>query len=177
MPGNDRHESQDLSDYEVLDASDTLDGNPGDDPLDRGLATPDHWSAGLRYAAEGDEESESLDEQLAEEEPDITASDEDEFWDENETGQEASRDKQGEDADPRTGRLVSEDEDVDSGGDWLPGTSASTAAPRARRKPPSISPATPGSMMSMSDASPPGRRCHAGRRRPRSSMTGRYSSR
>jgi hypothetical protein len=117
MPGNDRHESQDLSDYEVLDASDTLDGNPGDDPLDRGLATPDHWSAGLRYAAEGDEESESLDEQLAEEEPDITASDEDEFWDENETEQETSRDKQGEDADPRTGRLVSEDEDVDSGGD------------------------------------------------------------
>jgi Family of unknown function (DUF5709) len=117
MPGNDRHESQDLSDYEVLDASDTLDGNPGDDPLDRGVATPDHWSAGLRYAAEGDEESESLDEQLAEEEPDITASDEDEFWDENETGQEASRDQQGEDADPRTGRLVSEDEDVDSGGD------------------------------------------------------------
>jgi hypothetical protein len=117
MPGNDRHESQDLSDYEVLDASDTLDGNPGDDPLDRGLATPDHWSAGLRYAAEGDEESESLDEQLAEEEPDITASDEDEFWDENETGQEASRDKRGEDADLRTGRLVSEDEDVDSGGD------------------------------------------------------------
>ena len=117
MPGNDRHESEDLSDYEVLDASDTLDGNPGDDPLDAGVVTPDHWSAGLRYAAEGDEESESLDEQLAEEEPDITASSGDEFWDENETGQEISRDKQGEGADPRTGRLVSEDEDVDSGGE------------------------------------------------------------
>ena len=117
MPGNDRHESQDLSDYEVLDASDTLDGNPGDDPLDAGVVTPDHWSAGLRYAAKGDEESESLDEQLAEEEPDITASSGDEFWDENETGQEISRDKQGEGADPRTGRLVSQDEDVDSGGD------------------------------------------------------------
>ena len=117
MPGKNRHESEDLSDYEVLDASDTLDGNPGDDPLDRGLATPDHWSAGLRYAAEGDEESESLDEQLSEEEPDITASDEDDFWDENETEQETSRDKQGEDADLRTGRLVSEDEDVDGDGD------------------------------------------------------------
>ena len=117
MPGNDRHESQDLSDYEVLDASDTLDGKPGDDPLDAGVVTPDRWSAGLRYAAEGDEESESLDEQLSEEEPDITASDEEEFWDENETGQEASRDQQGQDADPRTGRLVSEDEDVDSGDD------------------------------------------------------------
>jgi hypothetical protein len=117
MPGKNRHESEDLTDYEVLDAGDTLDGNPGDDPLDRGLATPDHWSAGLRYAAEGDDESESLDEQLSEEEPDITASDEDDFWDENETEQETSRDKQGEDADLRTGRLVSEDEDVDGDGD------------------------------------------------------------
>jgi Family of unknown function (DUF5709) len=117
MPGKNRHESEDLTDYEVLDAGDTLDGNPGDDPLDRGLATPDHWSAGLRYAAEGDEESESLDEQLSEEEPDISASDEDDFWDENETEQETSRDKQGEDADLRTGRLVSEDEDVDGDGD------------------------------------------------------------
>jgi Family of unknown function (DUF5709) len=117
MPGKNHHESEDLTDYEVLDAGDTLDGNPGDDPLDRGLATPDHWSAGLRYAAEGDDESESLDEQLSEEEPDITASDEDDFWDENETEQETSRDKQGEDADLRTGRLVSEDEDVDGDGD------------------------------------------------------------
>ncbi|HEX6452405.1 MAG TPA: DUF5709 domain-containing protein [Trebonia sp.] len=117
MPGKNRHESEDLRDYEVLDGSDTLDGNPGDDPLDRGVATPDHWSAGLRYAAEGDDESESLDEQLSEEEPDITVSDEEDFWDENETGQEASRDEQGADADPRTGRLVSEDEDVDGDGD------------------------------------------------------------
>lgn len=115
MPGKDRHESQDLSDYEVLDASDTLDGKPGDDPLDAGVVAPEHWTAGLRYAAEGDDESESLDEELSEEEPDVTASDEDDFWDENETGQEAARDKQGDEADPRTGRLVSEDEDVDSG--------------------------------------------------------------
>ena len=45
MPDETRHESQDLEDYEVLDASDTLDGKPGDDPLDRGVATPDRWSA------------------------------------------------------------------------------------------------------------------------------------
>ena len=40
-----RHESEDLEDYEVLDATDTLDGAPGDDPLDRGVAVP---NAGLR---------------------------------------------------------------------------------------------------------------------------------
>ena len=36
MPDETRHESADLEDYEVEDASDTLDGDPGDDPLDRG---------------------------------------------------------------------------------------------------------------------------------------------
>ena len=48
-----KHESQDLGDYEVLDGSDTLDGNPGDDPLDRGVAAPNHWSAACatRYKA------------------------------------------------------------------------------------------------------------------------------
>src|ERR1700755_2747736 len=54
-----KHESEDLEDYEVLDANDTLDGNPGDDPLDRGVAAPDRWSAGTRYALEGEENSES----------------------------------------------------------------------------------------------------------------------
>ena len=71
MPDFERHESEDLEDYQVLDGTDTLDENPGDDPLDRGVATPSHWSAGLRYAVKGEEESESLDELLSEEEPDI----------------------------------------------------------------------------------------------------------
>ena len=35
MPEQRRPESADLTDYEVLDASDTLDGDPGDDPLGR----------------------------------------------------------------------------------------------------------------------------------------------
>ena len=61
-----KHESEDLEDYDVLDASDTLEGDPGDDPLDRGVVTPDRWSAGTRYALEGEEDSESLDELLAE---------------------------------------------------------------------------------------------------------------
>src|SRR6202044_3841330 len=49
MPDEQRHESADLGDYEVLDAGDTLDGAPGDDPLDRGVVPPQHWSAALRY--------------------------------------------------------------------------------------------------------------------------------
>jgi hypothetical protein len=90
-----QHESQDLADYETLDANDTLDGNPGDDPLDRGVAVPDRWSAGMRYALAGEEDSESLDELLAEEEPDESVDPEGETW-EDEPGNAA----------PRAGRLV-----------------------------------------------------------------------
>ena len=49
MPEQRRPESADLTDYEVLDASDTLDGDPGDDPLDRGVAAPQRWSAAIRH--------------------------------------------------------------------------------------------------------------------------------
>ena len=102
------------TDYEVLDANDTLDGNPGDDPLDRGVAAPDRWSAGTRYALEGEEESESLDELLAEEEPDVLdEEDEDEeSWDENATGNDVARLERDEDADPRAGRLATTEADV-----------------------------------------------------------------
>src|SRR6185437_17141081 len=85
-----KHQSEDLEDYEVLDATDTLDGNPGDDPLDRGVVAPDRWSAGTRYALEGEENSESLDELLSEEEPDENVDDE-ESWDENETDADVTR--------------------------------------------------------------------------------------
>jgi hypothetical protein len=112
-----RHESEDLEDYEVLDASDTLDGNPGDDPLDRGVATPDRWSAGIRYAEEGEEESESLDELLSEEEPDVADDPDADEWDENATGQDIKRDERDDGADPRAGRLASEDQQVDDDGD------------------------------------------------------------
>ena len=75
MPDETRHESADLEDYEVKDAYDTLEGEPGDDPLDRGVAPPERWSAGIRYGttAEEEEEGESLDQLLAEEEPDTGA--------------------------------------------------------------------------------------------------------
>ena len=104
-----RHESEDLQDYEVLDASDTLDGDPGDDPLDRGVVTPDRWSAGLRHALKGDENSESLDDLLREEEPDEAVDPDDDSWDENAPERDVARYERDDDPDPRAGRLVSPD--------------------------------------------------------------------
>ena len=73
MPDDRRHESADLEDYEVLDGADTLNGAPGDDPLDRGIVTPEHWSAGMRFGSAAAEQGtgESQDQLLAAEEPDI----------------------------------------------------------------------------------------------------------
>jgi hypothetical protein len=112
MADSRKHESEDLEDYEVLDANDTLDGDPGDDPLDRGIVTPDRWSAGVRYALKGEEESESLDELLDEEEPDDDIDSDEESWDENATGQDVTRLARDEGPDVRSGRLVATDEDV-----------------------------------------------------------------
>ena|ERR1700722_9365879 len=119
MPDSGKHESRDLGDYEVLDGSDTLDGNPGDDPLDRGVAAPDHWSAGLRYALRGEEDSESLDELLAEEEPDDSDDPDAESWDENATDEDVARLERNDRPDPRAGRLVAPDEDTDDVSDTL----------------------------------------------------------
>ena len=117
MPEQRRPESADLTDYEVLDASDTLDGDPGDDPLDRGVAAPQRWSAAIRHGATAAEQQagESLDELLAEEEPDVA----DEMDDEPIGDPAADEDVGDEDVDglllddgpdPRAGRLVAEDE-------------------------------------------------------------------
>ena len=126
MPDERRHESSDLDDYEVQDPNDSLSGDPGYDPLDRGVAPPERWSAGMRSGTTEEEqaEGESLDELLAEEEPDETAdeledaeSDDDELEDEDED--EDDEDAGDEDVDglllddgpdPRAGRLVAEDE-------------------------------------------------------------------
>jgi len=112
-----KHESEDLEDYEVLDANDTLDGNPGDDPLDRGVVTPDRWSAGVQYALKGEEDSESLDELLAEEEPDDAVDGDEESWDENETGADVTRLERDDDPDRRAGRLAAAEADVYGDGD------------------------------------------------------------
>jgi len=106
MSDSGKYESQDLEDYEVLDGSDTLDGNPGDDPLDAGVVAPGRSTAGMKYALEGEEESESLDELLAEEEPDETAEDEEESWDENATSADVTRLRRDDDPDARAGRLA-----------------------------------------------------------------------
>jgi hypothetical protein len=120
MSDSGKHESEDLEDYTVLDATDTLDGNPGDDPLDRGVVTPDRWSAGVQYALKGEEESESLDELLAEEEPDDTVDpdeDDEESWDENATGGDVTRFARDDVADVRSGRLVATDQNVEDDDD------------------------------------------------------------
>jgi hypothetical protein len=117
MPDETRHESADLEDYEVLDSTDTLDGEPGDDPLDRGVATPERWSAGMRFGTTADEqrEGESLDRLLAEEEPEAGLDDDDEEpWEAAGDEDAADEDVDGllldDGPDPRAGRLVAEDE-------------------------------------------------------------------
>lgn len=122
MP-DERHESADLRDYEVLDASDTLDGAPGDDPLDRGVATPERWSAGMKFGSTAEEQrdGESLDQLLAEEEPDEAPFGSVDQFESGELDENATEDEVGQflldqGPAPRAGRLVPED-DAD---DYLP---------------------------------------------------------
>lgn len=108
-------ESADLTDYQVLDSSDTLDGAPGDDPLDRGVVTPDRWSAAIRLSR-GQGERESLDELLFEEEPDTTGAGDgqpdDVQGDENATEEDIGRLQRAEGSDPRAGRLAATDDEA-----------------------------------------------------------------
>jgi len=126
MPDETRHESEDLEDYQVQDTTDTLSGAPGDDPLDRGVVPPERWSAGIRYGVTAGEqaEGESLDQLLAEEEPDDALElTEDELEEDDEDAEDLEEDEDldagDEDVDglllddgpdPRAGRLVAEDE-------------------------------------------------------------------
>ena len=114
MPDETRHESEDLEDYQVQDTTDTLIGAPGDDPLDRGVVPPERWSGDIRRGDRGGE-GESLDELLAEEEPDDSL----DFDDDEPEDFEGDDDAGDEDVDglllddgpdPRAGRLVAEDE-------------------------------------------------------------------
>ena len=124
MPDEKRHESADLEDYEVKDAYDTLDGDPGDDPLDRGVVPPQRWSAGMRFGSTAAEQGagESLDQLLAEEEPDIAA-DLDDERPEDIAGDEDAADEDvdglllDDGPDPRAGRLVAEDEGAHPAGE------------------------------------------------------------
>jgi hypothetical protein len=121
-------DATDSEEWQVIDPAETLEGDPGDDPLDTGVIAPDRWSAGLRQVVTGDQDTESLEQQLAEEEPDIGAGPGDtgtedtgptddtgpgDTWDENATGSDVTRYERNDDADPRAGRLVAEDEQPD----------------------------------------------------------------
>ena len=119
MPDESRHESADLTDYSVQEPSDSLTGQPGepgDDPLDRGIAPPERWSAGMRFGSTADEQAsgESLDDLLAEEEPDTTSGDDDDLPEDLDDDEEADEYIDGllldDGPDPRAGRLVAQDE-------------------------------------------------------------------
>jgi hypothetical protein len=108
--------SNEMYDPAGLDASDTLDGDPGDDPLDQGIAPPDRWSAGEGFGttAPEEQEGESLDELLAEEEPEqdpYAEADSDADDEESEGEDRRADDLWGDDEpEPRSGRLVADDE-------------------------------------------------------------------
>jgi hypothetical protein len=134
----------------VLDASDTLDGNPGDDPLDPGVLPPDRWSAGEGYGNTLSEEEagESLDQLLAEEEPDV-----DPYAEAGREAEEASEDEAATRT-PRTSSSAKVIPKIRARAVWWPrtkarirmrrpisspATSASTLARPAPRRPPSTS--------------------------------------
>src|SRR5271154_1685775 len=98
-PDYDEYASADASGDSQLTPSDTLTGDDRLDPLDAGYSPPDREPRALRYGVTADEEErgESLDDKLAEEEPDVSAGGEDEDY---------SFDA----ADPIAGRLVGPDE-------------------------------------------------------------------
>ena len=99
-----------IEDDGVLDASDTLDDDRVGDPLDTGIVAADHWTGANRFGTTIAEQrsGESLDQLLAQEEPDIDpyaedADDEDELI------------RRGYERETRAGRLVAYDEGL--GGD------------------------------------------------------------
>jgi Family of unknown function (DUF5709) len=121
MSEENRHEAADLEDYSVQEPADSLTGEPGepgDDPLDRGVAPPEHWSSVIRNA----DDPESLDQLLAEEEPDPALDLDDEDVPEGSApdGEDGEDDDEADEyvdglllddgPDPRAGRLVAEDE-------------------------------------------------------------------
>jgi hypothetical protein len=98
-PDYDEYAAANASGDDQLTPSDTLTGDDRLDPLDAGYSPPDREPRALRYGVTEDEElrGESLDDKLAEEEPDVSDKpvDEDFSFD---------------DADQIAGRLVSPDE-------------------------------------------------------------------
>lgn len=96
-----------VEDDGVLDASDTLDDDRVADPLDTGVAAADRWAGANRFGTTPAEAraGESIDQLLAQEEPDVdphaeAADDDDELI------------RRGYEREARAGRLVADDEGV-----------------------------------------------------------------
>jgi hypothetical protein len=102
---DDAEEWDTVEDEGILDASDTLDDDLVADPLDTGVAAPDRWAGADRFGTTPAEAraGESLDQLLAEEEPDV-----DPYADSNDDEDELIR--RGYEEEPRAGRLVAGDE-------------------------------------------------------------------
>lgn len=101
----------------MQDPSDSLLADPGGEPLDQGVAPPERWSAAMKFGSTADEQEagESLDQLLAEEEPDASLDDDDDdLPEDDEDEDEADEYLDGllldDGPDPRAGRLVAEDE-------------------------------------------------------------------
>src|SRR6476469_7410315 len=110
VPDETRHESADLNNYSTQEPADSLTGEPGepgDDPLDRGVAPPERWSAVIRSGSDGGEQ-ESLDQLLGEEEPDTALDLDDELPEDREDDDEGAHSADEED-------LVATDVGIDGG--------------------------------------------------------------
>ena len=96
-----------VEDDGVLDASDTLDDDRVTDPLDTGVVAADRWSGANRFGTTPAEEraGESLDQLLAEEEPEV-----DPYAEPSGDEDEDELTRRGYESEPRAGRLVAEDE-------------------------------------------------------------------
>jgi hypothetical protein len=99
-------EWDDIEDEGVLDASDTLDDDRVGDPLDTGVAPADRWSGANRFGTTIAEQraGESLDQHLAEEEPDI-----DPYADPRDDDEDELT-RRGYEREERAGRLVAENQ-------------------------------------------------------------------
>jgi hypothetical protein len=102
----DIRQGDEIEDDGVLDTSDTLDDDRVDDPLDTGIAPADRWTGANQYGTTAAEEraGESLDQYLAQEEPDVDPYAEGGDTDEDELT------RRGYERDARAGRLVADDE-------------------------------------------------------------------
>ena len=101
-----------IDDEDQLQSGDTLDDTDVDDVLDRGYSPPDRAPKGYDdYPTEAERlRGESLDEKLAEEEPDVDPYAEDDRDDDHEDENALDEQLGLDEADERTGRLVAPDE-------------------------------------------------------------------